>query len=108
MPAPASTSQQARPSPPPAPVTRATCPASTIALLRRQPTSAEILGLLAGRFAHNLFDLSGKTAVVTGGARGVGRLCAEGLLDHGASVVITSRDSEAGEAARRELSVRGP
>jgi NAD(P)-dependent dehydrogenase (short-subunit alcohol dehydrogenase family) len=63
---------------------------------------------LAAPFARNLFDLSGKMAVVTGGARGVGRLCAEGLLDHGASVVITSRDAEAGEAARRELAERGP
>lgn len=54
---------------------------------------------------HNskLFDLEGKTALVTGGARGIGRMCAEALLDHGARVIITTRSSEAAQAARREL-----
>jgi NAD(P)-dependent dehydrogenase (short-subunit alcohol dehydrogenase family) len=58
--------------------------------------------------ASGLFSLSGKTALVTGGARGVGLMCARALLDHGASVIITSRRPEAGEAARGELAPHGP
>jgi NAD(P)-dependent dehydrogenase (short-subunit alcohol dehydrogenase family) len=57
---------------------------------------------------RGLFTLEGKTALVTGGARGVGRICAQALLDHGAEVIITSRRAEAGEAARGELSRSGP
>lgn len=39
----------------------------------------------------NLFDLSGKVALVTGGATGLGRAIAQGLLDHGAKILIGSR-----------------
>ncbi len=38
-----------------------------------------------------LFDLSGKTAVVTGGTRGIGFMMARGLLEAGARVYISSR-----------------
>jgi NAD(P)-dependent dehydrogenase (short-subunit alcohol dehydrogenase family) len=41
-----------------------------------------------------LFSLEGKTALVTGGGRGLGSMCAAALLDVGAEVVITSRRSE--------------
>jgi len=56
---------------------------------------------------RGLFSLEGKTALVTGGARGVGLMCAGALLDHGASVVITSRRADAGTQAAAELSARG-
>src|SRR5438067_2950489 len=39
----------------------------------------------------NLFSLEGKSALVTGGAQGLGRMIAEGLVDAGARVYITSR-----------------
>jgi len=55
----------------------------------------------------DLFDLTGKTAVVTGGTRGIGLMIARGLLQAGASVYLSSRKPEAGEAAAAELSVHG-
>src|SRR5690349_20242587 len=42
-----------------------------------------------------LFDLSGKVAIVTGSSRGIGRAIAEALADHGAKVVISSRKAPA-------------
>jgi NAD(P)-dependent dehydrogenase (short-subunit alcohol dehydrogenase family) len=41
-----------------------------------------------------LFDLSGRTAIVTGSSRGIGRAIAERLAEHGARVVISSRKPE--------------
>ena len=55
----------------------------------------------------DLFTLEGKTALVTGGARGLGLMCAQALLDHGARVIITSRRQEAGEEARAALLEHG-
>ena len=54
-----------------------------------------------------LFDLSGKVAVVTGGTRGIGMMMARGLLQAGASVYISSRKPEAGDAAAAELAQYG-
>jgi len=42
-----------------------------------------------------LFGLTGRTAVVTGGTRGIGMMVAAGLLSAGASVIISSRSAEA-------------
>ena len=39
----------------------------------------------------SLFDLSGKSAVITGSSRGIGRAIAEAFADHGAKVTISSR-----------------
>jgi NAD(P)-dependent dehydrogenase (short-subunit alcohol dehydrogenase family) len=55
----------------------------------------------------DLFDLSGKVAVVTGGSRGIGLMMARGLLQAGAKVYISSRRPEAGEQACAELAAFG-
>ncbi len=56
----------------------------------------------------DLFSVKGRTALVTGGATGIGRICAEALLSAGARVLIASRKAEACEAVAGELSVLGP
>jgi NAD(P)-dependent dehydrogenase (short-subunit alcohol dehydrogenase family) len=43
----------------------------------------------------NLFDLTGKVAVITGSSRGIGRAIAEAMAEQGAKVVISSRKKEA-------------
>lgn len=45
----------------------------------------------------NLFDLTGKVAIVTGSSRGIGKASAEALAAHGAKVVISSRKQDACE-----------
>jgi NAD(P)-dependent dehydrogenase (short-subunit alcohol dehydrogenase family) len=57
---------------------------------------------------QDLFSVKGRTALVTGGATGIGRICAEALLSAGARVLIASRKAEACEAVAKELSGLGP
>jgi len=54
-----------------------------------------------------LFDISGKTALVTGGSRGIGLMVARGLVQAGARVIISSRKSEDIERAGGELAALG-
>lgn len=56
---------------------------------------------------RELFDLSGKTAVVTGGGSGLGRQMAEGLAEMGANLVLCARKAERCEAAAAELAKLG-
>ena len=51
----------------------------------------------------NLFDLTGKCAVVVGGAGGVGQALSEGLAEAGARVMISSRNTEALQRAQKEI-----
>lgn len=55
----------------------------------------------------NLFDIAGKTALVTGGVSGIGRMIAEGLVRAGAKVYITSRKADAAQKAQEEMSAVG-
>lgn len=54
-----------------------------------------------------MFDLSGKTALVTGGGRGLGLEMAKALATAGATVAINGRHREALEAARRRCAGDG-
>ena len=56
--------------------------------------------------SDSLFDLSGKTAIVTGSSKGIGRAIAHELARHGATVVISSRKAPACEAVRDEINAK--
>ncbi|GAA4350834.1 SDR family oxidoreductase [Variovorax defluvii] len=54
-----------------------------------------------------LFSLEGRSALITGGSRGIGRMIAEGFLAQGARVYISARKAEACDRTAKELSAFG-
>jgi len=54
----------------------------------------------------NLFDLTGKVAIITGSSRGIGKAIAEALAEQGAHVVISSRNQDACDPVAADLNAR--
>ena len=55
----------------------------------------------------NLFSLVGRTALVTGGSRGIGKMIATGFIEYGAKVYISARKADECNATAAELSAAG-
>jgi NAD(P)-dependent dehydrogenase (short-subunit alcohol dehydrogenase family) len=55
----------------------------------------------------DLFSLAGRTALITGGSRGIGKMIARGFIAHGAKVYISSRKAPACQETAEELSKEG-
>ncbi|MCU0482105.1 MAG: glucose 1-dehydrogenase [Anaerolineae bacterium] len=55
----------------------------------------------------NLFDMTGKVAIITGSTRGIGQAIAERFAQAGAKVVISSRKQDACDATAKELTDKG-
>lgn len=55
-----------------------------------------------------LFDLSGKTAIITGSSRGIGEAIARRMAEHGANVVVSSRKAEACDAVTNDINATYP
>ena len=56
---------------------------------------------------EQLFSIAGKTALVTGGSQGLGKMIAEGYVEAGVKVYIASRKIEVCESVAAELSAKG-
>lgn len=52
---------------------------------------------------NDLFSLAGRTALITGGSRGIGRMMAQAFIDFGARVYISARDTDTCERSAHEL-----
>jgi len=59
------------------------------------------------KHVHELFDLTGKTAIVTGGSRGIGKEMAEGLAEAGANLMLCARRAEWLDETVNEFRARG-
>ncbi len=57
---------------------------------------------------NDLFSLQGRTALITGGSRGIGRMIAAGFLKAGARVYISARKAAACDQTAAELAALGP
>ena len=57
--------------------------------------------------SHPLFNLKGKTALITGSSRGLGRAIAEGLAQAGARIIVNGTQAERTIAAQKELQAAG-
>ena len=68
--------------------------------------SSEVGGSEVGGRAGR--ELDGRVAIVTGGARGIGRAITSRFLEHGATVVIADQDPETASATVADLSAMGP
>ncbi|MEP7289335.1 MAG: glucose 1-dehydrogenase [Chloroflexota bacterium] len=55
----------------------------------------------------NMFDLSGRVAMITGAGRGIGREIADTLAQAGANIVLAELDPASGEAAAQEIRTTG-
>lgn len=55
----------------------------------------------------DFFDISGKTALITGGSRGIGRMIAEAYVERGVRTYITARHQDVCEQTAKELSAHG-
>jgi NAD(P)-dependent dehydrogenase (short-subunit alcohol dehydrogenase family) len=54
-----------------------------------------------------LFDLAGKSAIITGSSRGIGRAIAERMAEHGANVVVSSRKAGPCDEVAAAINARG-
>src|ERR1019366_6317240 len=72
---------------------------------RRLP--GEVPGGVRGLSVSELFDVSGKSALVTGGSRGIGLMIARGLVQAGARVIVSSRKSADVQGTAQELAAFG-
>eukprot|EP01104_Vermistella_antarctica_P004154 TRINITY_DN14660_c0_g1_i1.p1 TRINITY_DN14660_c0_g1~~TRINITY_DN14660_c0_g1_i1.p1 ORF type:complete len:348 (+),score=48.64 TRINITY_DN14660_c0_g1_i1:22-1044(+) len=58
--------------------------------------------------SNTLFDVSGKTVVITGGSRGIGLMIAAGFVQNNCKVYILSRSQEACDESAKILNAKGP
>ena len=57
--------------------------------------------------SHPLFNLKGKTALITGSSRGLGRAIAEGLAQAGARIIVNGTQADRTQSAQKELQAQG-
>ena len=57
--------------------------------------------------SDSLFDLTGKTAIITGSTKGIGKAIAFRMAQHGANVVVSSRKADACESVTAEINAAG-